>query len=395
MCESVLDSIKTFFSNLKEKIKDIFNKIISKITGKNKENTNKLNEIEENIKKNPKLGLVKVQIADPNKVETEIDKQKKEYLNNKSKEKGKFKVDTKKVATAATVTVTLGAAVVLLKKGIIKLPSKVEKSKKEVSNTVDKCEQNATKTVENDSDKTTDSNTTSNNTKEDNNTNTTNNSTKNVNTNNASTNNDNTDKDTKEKVKEQQQKAAEVTQANEEAAAAEYKSISDSLVELIKQSREIKFSLKDPNISDADKEKLNKSYKQINDKKEELITASQNLYNDANPQMRSILYKRNKDIESFEPASVINKFKAVLEEIYKVRYRMTEIKFLQALQDTSEADKKRLEKEHSELAEKQEKLYDEKTDLYNRNNPEMIALNEAFRKRTVDIKREIANKYKK
>jgi hypothetical protein len=189
MCESVLDSIKTFFSNLKQKIKDIFNKIISKITGKNKDTNNKLNEIEDKIKDNPKLGLVKVQIADPNKVENEIDKQKKEYLNNKNKEKGKFKVDKKKVATAATVTVTLGAAVVLLKKGIIKLPSKVEKSKKEVSNTVDKCEQNATKTVENNS-------------------------------------------DNKEEVKEQQQEAAEVTQANEEAAAAEYESILNTIAEL-------------------------------------------------------------------------------------------------------------------------------------------------------------------
>jgi hypothetical protein len=138
MCESVLDSIKTFFSNLKEKIKDIFNKIIAKITGKSKENTNKLNEIEDKIKDNPKLGLVKVQIADPNKVEAEIDKQKKEYLNNKNKEKGKFKVDKKKVATTATVTVTLGAAVVLLKKGIIKLPDEVQKIQKNVTSTIDK-----------------------------------------------------------------------------------------------------------------------------------------------------------------------------------------------------------------------------------------------------------------
>jgi hypothetical protein len=50
-------------------------------------------------------------------------------------------------------SVTSAVAVVLLKKGIIKLPSKVEKSKKEVSNTVDKCEQNATKTVENNKNK--------------------------------------------------------------------------------------------------------------------------------------------------------------------------------------------------------------------------------------------------
>jgi hypothetical protein len=149
MCESVLDSIKTFFSNLKEKIKDIFNKIINAITGKSKDNTNKLNEIEDKIKDNPELGKQKVQIADPDKVENEIDKQKKEYLNNKNKEKGKFKVDKKKVITVATVTVSLAAAVVLLKKGIIKLPSKAKKSQDEVNKTINKCEEEANKAVEN------------------------------------------------------------------------------------------------------------------------------------------------------------------------------------------------------------------------------------------------------
>jgi hypothetical protein len=143
VCESVLDSIKTFFSNLKEKVKNIFNDISTTIKGTFKEKQDKLNKTALDIKKNPKLSRQKVQITDPNKVEAEIDKQKKEYLNNKNKEKGKFKVNKNEVLTKAKATVTLDVATTSLKKKFNEMPDKVKRTEQEVIKSVDMCEKEA------------------------------------------------------------------------------------------------------------------------------------------------------------------------------------------------------------------------------------------------------------
>jgi hypothetical protein len=374
MCESVLDSIKTFFSNLKEKIKDIFNKIISKITGKSKENTNKLNEIEDKIKDNPKLGLVKVQIADPQKVEAEIDKQKKEYLNNKNKEKGKFKVDKKKVITVATVTVSLAAAVVLLKKGIIKLPSKAKQAEQNVTKTVDKCEQNATKAVENDStDKTTDA---------------------------------------KEEVKEQQQKAAETVQADQEAIT-KYRNALDVMWLNINRCIGYEKSLNDPDISEKEKKHIKEeqwvNYKLF--KKEE--TAAQNLYDENNPVMVDLKNKhqlsdktkslmdeiKNRHDKEWAEATYasetdIDKLKTILDDIVKLCPRSEELFYAKRVPDISESDEKRLQNEEDQINKKIAELVSSAKEIFKRDNKEMGRLCSDYNRSIKDIKTEIDSKYK-